>query len=356
MFEFWGLSRGYGLAIAFMTASIYYMLLYMQHYKIVHLYLSLLISILSVYSNFTLLNFYCALVAAIIFLKLLSRNKGFIKSFLKNEFPAITICSCILYLLVAGPITLLRARGQLYYGGERDIFNDTIVTEVSNNVYKINSVVIIATSYIVLITTIIAGIYWLIGIARRKTEEPLLIGVALWLLPVVAALSTIAQYLIFHTKYLIDRTALFFIPLYILQFIFWIYALKFKKISVCILILVTSLSTFNFIRNINLTSTLIWRCNAFDLFVLNRIVSESKNNDHKPRICVDWLSYPSMQFYKYTKYSKDIDTIVEIKSAPSDNPYYDYYYLPSPQTHALSKMYVVDTSFQDGGYQLLRRQ
>lgn len=63
LYEFWALSRGYGMAIAFMTASIFYVLRYLQSRSALHLVISFLFALVAVYSNFSLLYYYTGLIA-----------------------------------------------------------------------------------------------------------------------------------------------------------------------------------------------------------------------------------------------------------------------------------------------------
>ena len=56
MFEFWGLSRGYGLSICFMLAALYALLRFLQHPGLLTLTGMYLFLFLAVFSNLALLN------------------------------------------------------------------------------------------------------------------------------------------------------------------------------------------------------------------------------------------------------------------------------------------------------------
>src|SRR6185312_10925906 len=122
LFEFWGLCRGYSLAIAAMMGSIFFLLRYLQTKSVRSVWQSLFLAVLSVYSNFSLLYFFMAITAIFFTDGLLQRSK------FKSICLVLLAYSVLLAALIARPLALLRSHNELYYGGDKGIIADTIRT------------------------------------------------------------------------------------------------------------------------------------------------------------------------------------------------------------------------------------
>ena len=80
MLDFFSLARGYGLALAWMLASLYYFTTWINSGKYSHLSLLFITALLSILSNLTALNYYAANFAATLFVLVLQWNKNTIRT------------------------------------------------------------------------------------------------------------------------------------------------------------------------------------------------------------------------------------------------------------------------------------
>ncbi len=275
MFQFWGLSRGYGLSIALMISSLYYVVCYNEHRKLLHLNLALYLAALAVYAHVVLLDYYWALLGAIIVLHLLpGKQVRDLRQIRKTTACILAACG-VLALMVASPIQKLVASKQLYFGGDTDMVNDTLKTLVKANM-AVNNEALTTT----VIALIIAGfaaqtIYWTTLLLRKKLTNESCTGFILWLLVVIPVAVVIAQYYLLHTLYPQDRVALFFLPLYLLSFCYWLRHITYETrwTGNILIVLLALLSACNFLKDINLTSTRNWWYGQYDVLVLERVIN-----------------------------------------------------------------------------------
>lgn len=359
LFEFWGLSRGYGMAIGLMMTSIYFLFLHFRKNNLIFLYLSLLFAIFSVYSNFTLLNYYEALLAAV-----------FIQTFFFRPIPrfstimgkagAVILATLQLYNMIALPIERLRKDDQLFFGGHDGVFNDTLVSLLKETLYSNDRTVFITIlAYVVTISIFASAIYWLQLYLRKKTDEQAKKGMLLCVLFLIPIISIKFQHHFLNVRYLIERTALFLMVLYFLHISFWLYYIsgKTKKNVVSVLFAVVCVfSVFNFCKNMTIDSTRTWSFNKYDLVMLERVMELSKNKPAKIKLRTKSLFCPSVGHDVTMRYPECFELIEYIDPPPNSNDTgYDFFYVAAEDTAAVPSRFVVDTSFGDGKYFLMRR-
>lgn len=359
MFDFWGLSRGYGLSLAFMMGGIYFLVSYIQLKRPQHLWLYLLMGILAVWSNFALLNFYVASIAVLMAEHVLFFDRNKLKIFLKQELATLALMSFAIYLLVGEPIRKLRESNELYYGGDAGLMKDTLYGLVRETFsFHFESPYIAYVSYVVIVSLLLTSIYWPIAFIKNRHDDKTRVGILLWLLLMIPLCSIKVQHKFLHTKYLIDRTALFLIVLYILQLIYSLYCLSYyKKWAATVLIcIITFLFTGNFIKSINTDHTQMWLFDRYDTIVLDKMLKESKNKKDKITVRTDWIFAPSFIYYWEKKYKGRFKEFKYIKEKPGGDTSYDYYYLLRDDTADISSKYLIDTTFFEGWSMLLKKK
>ena len=355
MFEFWGLSRGYGLSMAFMAASVYCFIVYLQDERQRYLWLCQLWAILGVYSNFTILNFYVSLAATIIILPLLFKKSGRLVP-VPNRLPALLISAAVLYLLVAGPIQALREHNELYYGGETSLVADTL-DSLTKSSFMINyeSRFIKALNNLILLVIGIGGAYWTIMYCKHKGDRAKT-GVALFLLFLLPVISIYLQHLLLHVKYLLDRTALFLVILFKLQLIYFLYFFSQRKRSIATagLVLITCVAVINFARLMNITRTWMWWFDSNNVVVLERMLNERTTKAGKIKVRTNGLFIPSFMYYTDSKYASAFYLVDYTDKPITNDTSYQYYYVNREQA-AVLKDYVTDTAFGDVFFLMKRK-
>jgi hypothetical protein len=171
-------------------------------------------------------------------------------------------------VLAATPLYLLKRNSELYFGGTRGLVEDTFTSVIENSFYGSkysDAQVAVAFGCIVGVLAIFSVV---VAVAYRRRRASTL-GPAASLLAVLAlvSLSLVTQRLLFGTVYLVGRTALFYIPLFVLFFIFVCDELAQigrlgRAVSLLIAFAAVGLATFHFARTANLKYVHDWRDDA----------------------------------------------------------------------------------------------
>lgn len=354
LFDFWGLCRGYGLSISFMMGSIFFFIAYLVSRSSNHLIYSLAFAVASVYSNFASLNFYLALLTTITLNAFFLDNSH--NGLRKKEVRMLILSGIILAALIAYPIFKLKADHQLYYGGDNGFISDTIRTLVADSFFitDTNSTFVLLFSY-----TVVLALLW---IAYRSIKlylnKPLnrqqQITACLYLLLIIPVIATILQHYLLGTKFLISRTALFFLPLFLLALLSG--QPGSNSISWYILpIVISTVALVNFCAHLDMDTSWSWADDRFDSDMMKRVVHESGAQGRPVRLYPFWIFAPSLQYYAETCYKGKFYEIVHDKSGPKADTSFDYYYILKTQMPLIPSIYKIDTMYDDQ-YVLLKRR
>ncbi len=355
LFDFWGLCRGYGLAIALMMASVYFFVRYDMDAKPHYLFLTLLMAGLATISNFSMLNFYLALIGIIVLQALVAPSPAR-KLKIIWASAAVIICTALLYIMIVQPIIELRQNGELYFGGSEGFIPDTVKSLVSETTYsyKANEWVNFIT-YAAVVLSMLATVVFIYGAIKNKFSPVSFRYLYILLFLFIPALSTILQYHLLGTLYLIERTALFFYPLWILVIIIGLFSLKhIKLLSFGLLSLLIFASGYNFMRHINISYSRVWEYDRYDRLVIERMIN---NTPHPVKVKPHWLFINSFKYYSEVIYNKEMDYVEDRFNDSVYTPLqYDYYYIHRDDLGTLPPVYKLDTSFFDGKYLLFKKQ
>ncbi|MBN1915829.1 hypothetical protein JW796_02420 [Candidatus Dojkabacteria bacterium] len=144
LLDFFSLARGYALAAGLVASSVYFLIEYLSNRKKrIYLFASLITSWLSVLTNFTLLNYFIALISFLFCLSIFENIRmkqnffGRVKKILYNSYPIIII-TVTTFLSILIPLGRVVKRKLLYYGGDNNFVSDTIGSLVRASLYKFN--------------------------------------------------------------------------------------------------------------------------------------------------------------------------------------------------------------------------
>ena len=208
--------------------------------------------------------------------------------------------------LAGSPLYLLKRNGELYYGGESGLVQDTFHSLIEGSFYGQTyfanqaDLVFAAVLATVVVFAIACGLSYRRGVWQRMLPSAVLLSI----MAIVSAI-VLAQRMLFGTPYLLGRTALFYIPLYLLFVAFTADALaglgRPWRFAVTItLALAVSLSLYHVRASANVTSTLDWPRDAATrtmLANLAAIASPAIRPDSRVSLGVDWPFYPVAEFY-----------------------------------------------------------
>jgi hypothetical protein len=351
MLDFFSLARGYGLALAWMLASLYYFTTWVNSGKYSHLSLLFITAILSILSNLTALNYYAAIFAATLFVLVLKWNK--------NTWPALSIpvlASGLLYVLLHRPIKHLREKEELYYGAGNAY--ETLYSLVKNSLYgykylKIYNVELFAAILILLLAT--ALIRSFIQLKSRPENKSSLIYFAIAILPLGIFVGTALQNILFGTLYLWNRTALLFIPLCALSVVFlWAdIGSGGGRWKMWAPILISVFCTIHLIRSLNGTHTREWDYDASTkemlIYLDNKISGGESVN-----LGVYWLYQPSTEYYFKTS-GFDFSPMPLREDGLREDAFFDYYYVQNEDVRRVSPAYEVERVFGVSGTLMKRK-
>lgn len=166
------------------------------------------------------------------------------------------------------PLYLLKRDGELCFGGTRGLVHDTFCSVIENSFYgrqyfsrQTEAAFACALAIVAAFCVVLAVQY-----RRGRLSRTLPAGAVLALV-LFTAVVMVAEHVLFGAVYLAGRTALFFIPLFVLFTGLFCEALADlgrpgTAAAIAVLATALSLSTLHFIGTANLTYTLDWRHDA----------------------------------------------------------------------------------------------
>ncbi len=366
IFEFWGLSRGYALAIAFTITSIYYLHAYITQHPIKYLIYALLAAILAVYSNFSYVNFFVTLIIVVLAYRLLFHHSPTRKSTFLKEVLVLILGSALLAVLIIVPLTNVFGNGELAYLGTNGFVADTITSLVKDGILlnsrdpnTINFMI-----YAIVVVFWVAGIYWLVAYLlilknSSKIPESLRVGVVFYLLLATPVVSVMLQFYLFGINYLIDRTAIFYVLLFVLHFLYWIYHISINKamIAATIMWLLSIPVIDNFYKSeFNTHHTRLWWYCADDMAILKHIINDPINKGKKVKLWVDWSHLPSFKYNISKHYKEHFYPLTRHHEEVAKDTTYDYYFIAASNVAEIHSSYKRDTDVVGGGFVLFKRE
>lgn len=317
MLDFFGLARGYGLSMGLSMVGFYYLFMLdnlalpFRKYM-VYFVLTLIFSLLAVYSNLSALNVHIAaifvLIAGLIpYLKTTQKNTRF-KAIL--IFCGILLADCLALLPAVFRLLMLRDNNELAcFGGSEGLFKTTISSLVRTFIYyvpyKLETFSIIQS--FVIIVFVLSLTWVLIKLFMKQFDNFSRICFLLLLL----LLAPVLQNYFFNIPYPTDRTALLYYPVFSLLVIF-LFSNAFtlsrnifiKAIFSAVLIGTTSFIALNSYKNFNLIySCSLWKYDTYDKQMLE-IIDKDRLADGKQdsvRISCTWYYEPAINFYRSTR-------------------------------------------------------
>ncbi len=306
LLDFFGLARGYGLGIGFLMSSIFFLLKFKKTGASKNGIFALALGSFAVLSNFTFLFFWMGLLAANQ-LVYTTRKYFFWKNHKSDYLQFLGINSLVsigLLGLIYFPIQKLRTKGGFWYGGSEGFYQDTLVSLTS---YSLGNSVSKEASIFTL--NLFLGLFFLaiIMVAFKKVFTKKIFestSVVLMVLLIVPFCLNIFFHHFLETKFLIDRTALFYFPLFILGLGFLIRENKWKLTMIFMrgsFVIFSFLSLLNFYKNANFYCTINWPFDSRTAEVLNYI-NEKGKEQNKIFILDSTVMFSSaLRYYQWKK-------------------------------------------------------
>ena len=206
LLDFFGLSRGNGLALGFTVASLSFL---MQASMVKssgdvsarrQAGMSLWLAFGAALSNMGFLYSYAALLAVIVWLSWSNR--------LRIRW---WVSALLLAVFYVHRILVLRSQSLLYFGGDIGFVHDTVGSLIRASFYDWP----ISARLVGLVSCSLSLLVWLL--AYQSHRERVWAGFVLAVLGILVAVVCVATNYLLHVKYIIERTALFLVPLVVLN-------------------------------------------------------------------------------------------------------------------------------------------
>lgn len=329
LLDFFGLARGYGLGIGFMMSSLFFLLKFRKTGWNKNGMIALLLGSLAVLSNFTFLFFWVGLflVNQLVFFT----KKDFVWQKNKIDYLCFLGCNSLIFIALCGviyfPITKLRAVDGFWYGGIIGFYEDTLVSLTSysmGNLISLEGTILILNLFLFLF--LVAFFFFLLKKEKVKIIFRKPVIVLLFLIVIPFCLNIFLHHFL-DTKFLINRTGLFYFPLFILGFAFLVRENNWKSTKVFMqgsVVLFSILAMFNFSSNANLYGTISWPFDSRTTEVLDFINKKGKEQN-KIYILDSTVMFSSA--LKYYQWKGKYKNVVYAKDQPDnlDKSLADYF-------------------------------
>jgi len=206
------------------------------------------------------------------------------------------------------PFYVFKSLGALAWGGTKEtgFIRSTVDSLIAESFYEKlyfrgqEQAVFVAVIFSLLLFFVLLVVYY-----RKRGLVNIRPASFLMIILLLSSLSTVLQNILFGTPYLFQRTALFFIPLYVLFSIFLLHSLSRLKtwlnsLAAILLILLTLLAGFHFCETANTAKTADWGNDADTKALLADLMEIRRQNLPdlaKISLGIPFTRNPTLQYY-----------------------------------------------------------
>lgn len=307
IFEFFSLSRGYGLSFAFLSLAIYQLILFQKDFKSIRFLWITLTMVLGLLSQLGLFFAFSSLIVGSFVIYVQNRTKTLVSKVFFWVYVCASITVICLFLI---HLLKLKEAGMLYYGSSSDfpLYN---LSTVSNIVFHNPYILIAKVLLAIIILVIIVFVYRLIKDKLKFVFNKSFVFAFIFTSSVG---GTLAGILIFDTPGPIDRTALYFVYLLIGCLLFFPFE-KFRLHQIALFS--TLIIPITFMTQLNTKSVYYWEHNAID-----KEIYELINNKKRADYTIAGSHYMDRLFHAeqniFRKGNKKMYHISDNRAVPSD--------------------------------------
>lgn len=346
LIDYFSCARGYSLALGFFIWGIHLLLIRHQDPRLKYSVLSAMMFTLAVASHLSFWPVSFSGHLCLLFLEVKSKRDACndkSRPFYEKIF-LLMLSLIFSFLLTLIPTLQMAARDELYVGGLQGLWGDTFKSLMNVSVYG-NPIPNGLTQWLLILCALIFLLVLAAIITARirnknftNSHLPLTYCTRIFILCILS-LSISHQVLGF--KYPVERTAIYFIPLFLLMLIYfqnWLISLKIKGIRVLSrsVFMMNILLVFHFMRCMNFTH--FYSC-TYDADTktmmqdLKEIYSGKTLPQDSVRLGVTWLFEPSVNYYIL---KDNISWLKWVVRTGADD-YFDYYYLTAEDSGIINK-------------------
>ena len=355
--DFFSLARGYGLSLAMMVGSIYFLLKILDNHKsLIDNYLFALFSIYAVIANFTLLIFYLA-VMSVWGLIWLYHEKW--KVFIRLTPLSILLAHSIILFNLMKFLLYLKSINGLYAGGTSGFVKSVVDSNIICFLYNENmsdGFLKDTLVYVVIVSFLIVFVLNFIAIFKKPFLKSSLV---LMVLLVMTIVIPIVQNRVLGILYPTERTASFYYILWVLPCVFYAFEKPIlKKIHTISIYVFTGFIILNFINTANLKYCYVWKYDADtkDMMLTVNQLHIEKKLPNSVQLTVFWLNEPAAKRYYRPQLYYEWITInrFQVNKIQGD----DVYFLPEKEAskEPFKSRFSVLKYYEDSKMVLLKRR
>lgn len=288
--DFFSLCRGYGMSLAFITASLYYLFRIYQskdRQKGLNHALAMTFAILALASNLNTLNYFLIAFALVLLNLVLTKPKQWIP-----WFSGITIICAIVLFFSLDQLFFLKDKNELYYGSGR------LSLTIDNIFYSGTHLLEATFKDIRLLRYLLYGLLLLAGISAFRKKRLFNPGAIAMIVLSAVVLALILEHILFDALYPIGRSTLYIYPLILLALLLNFDGIKVKFFrfsvwSISWLFVLNNLFDFYAFRNKTITWKEDQHVKEGMLLVKNDIHDKETHT-----ISCTWIYEPMINYYR----------------------------------------------------------
>jgi hypothetical protein len=305
--EFFALCRGYGISMALLISSLWFLYKYVRDYKLYDMIILLLLLFLAVSANLTLL------ISEIIILGYLLINVVLLKSTIKKKIfhlSAAFIFGIFPLIIFSKLLFYMNSDGMLFYGSDVGFLEVTVKSLLIAFFDHSNSLLIYLIVFL-FILLLISIIFFLIKFSFIETLKSLYFLFFILLLGNVAASLLLNKY--FSVNFPEDRVGLYFFPFFFLSLYFILdkfvsnYRVRWLLYMFCIPSLIFPLQ---FLKDMSIEHLRFWKNDQIPLHFYQKVNSSTDDylKKYPPVVSAHKLHQLCWYYFK-NKYGNDYSTL-----------------------------------------------
>jgi hypothetical protein len=328
--DFFSLARGYGLALALVVASAMATFDFVQRPTTLTALAAVACAALAVIANFATLDYFVAVLLVIVLALVVPLRTGE-RSVTPGRLAAVLLPPTLGVVFLAGiPLMRLRSKDALYFGGTDGFWQDTVRSLISRTLYG-RDWDFLEITFVTLVAMLVAVGAVAAAIAVRGRSLPL--HTAAFMLLAFPALVSIVQHWVLGSLFLIERTALFFVPVFAIWLAFAADALarhpRFTAGVTAAALAIVAAAWTNLAFAANLSYALDWRYDAMTEKVITELAGP-RGDPQTIDLGVSYLFQPTTNFYRETRFKWLPECFSDCLDARSD-----YYYVLGPDVETV---------------------
>jgi hypothetical protein len=300
--DFFSLARGYGLALAFVSLSALFLLGHVDRPRPSFALAGGCCAALAVLANFATLTYFLVVPLVIVLPLVVPAPRGRRPVALGWLAAAVVLPTLGVVFLAGIPLLRLRSDGELYFGGNNGFWQDTAYGLISSMFYGHGwHVAEVALVVLVAITVLIGAVATVIVVHRR--DLPL--HAAAFVLLAGPGVASVVLHHSVGSLFLIERTALFFVPLFAIWLALAADAVarqpRFSTGVPVAAVVIGGAACVNMVAAANLSYVLDWRYDATTKEAISELAGPASSK-RSVNFGVSYLFQPTTSFYRETRF------------------------------------------------------